>query len=336
MLSIIVPVYNVDKYLDACLLSIERQTCKDFEVIVVNDGSTDNSKQIALEYCKRNHNFFYFEKENGGLMSAYLFGIKKSKGDYIGFVDSDDYVEHDYVEKMYEFNKEKAEIVICERYECSEKGERIETNSNNVVPYGFYDSANSNVIYDNILPPFSGQHISNARWNKIFKREIVFQNLIYCESKSRIMEDRFFTPSCMFGAKTFKVINNKLYNYRQRKTGSNHSMPSPHLYESIKLLMKTQKQMLIDKGFYDKYESKYEVACLNYLSLYIQRNLLIKTDFKTKMLYSKYVVNDLKLKTYVRKHKKELKHKKGFAIKISYFFNSPFLLSLFSLFYIKK
>ena len=146
------------------------------------------------------------------------------------------------------------------------------------------------------------------------------------------MEDRFFTPSCMFGAKTFKVIDNRLYNYRQRKTGSNHSMPSPNLYDSVKLLMETQKQMLLDKGLFEKYQSKYEIACLNYLSLYVQRNLLIKTDFKTKMLYSKYVVNDLELKIYVKKHKKELKYKKGFAIKVSYFFRSPFLLAFFSLF----
>lgn len=331
MLSIIVPVYNVEKYLDKCLSTIEKQTSKNFEAIIVNDGSTDNSESIILRYCNKNNNFYYYKKENGGLMSAYLLGIEKASGDYIGFVDSDDYVDFKFVEKMYDCNIENADIVICERNDIFENGDLKNNNESPFVSPGLYKENNCLDIYKKILPPFSGKHISNARWNKIFKIEIVVKNLKYLESKSRIMEDRFFTPSCMFSATSFKFIGSKLYFYRQRESGSNHSLASPNLYNAIKLLMNTQKQMLIDKKIYNVFEYQYESACLNYLSLYIERNLLIKESFKTRLHYSKLVVKDKDFKVFVKKHKSELKHKKGLAIKISYFFNSATLLSFFSL-----
>ena len=328
MLSIIVPVYNVEKYLDECLSSLEKQTSKNFEVIIVNDGSTDNSDSIIRKYCKRINNCSYYTKENGGLMSAYLYGIEKSTGDYIGFVDSDDYIKPEFVEKMYDNNSGKSDIVICERIDIIEGEEEKKVFSKPLFSPGFYDINSCSSIYEKVLPPFCGEHISNARWNKIFRREIVTNNLKYCESKSRIMEDRFFTPSCMFSAKSFVFIPDHLYYYRQRKTGSNHSMPSPNLYNAIKTLIQTQKKMLLDKDIFQIYQKQYELACLNYMSLYIDRNLLIKEPFSTRLEYSKLIIKDHVLANLVKKHKKELKNKKGLAIRISYFLKSSTILAL--------
>lgn len=330
MLSIIVPVYNVEKYLEDCLRSLETQTSNNFEVIIVNDGSTDGCQDIIDEYCLRNKNFSCYYKENGGLMSAYLLGIEKANGDYIGFVDSDDYVEPTFVEKMYDFNSNNADVVICDRIDLYEDGSMSFGDVSPLIPFGYYNENNNEIVYKHILPPFSGKHISNARWNKIFKKSIVLSNLKYCESKSRIMEDRFFTPSCMFTAKTFMFIADKLYYYRQRKSGSNHSMASPKLLDAIRLLINTQKSMLEDKGIFKLLQNEFESACLNYMGLYIERNLLIRQKFKQRLKYSRELINDKYFKLLVKKHKKELKHKKGFAIRISYFFRSPFVLSILS------
>ena len=113
--SVIVPVYNVEEYLERCLDSLVNQTLKDIEIIIVNDGSTDGSKEIIQKYLNKYKNIVYLEKENGGLSSARNYGIPYAKGEYIGFVDSDDYVELTMYEKMY--NKaieEKSDMVECD------------------------------------------------------------------------------------------------------------------------------------------------------------------------------------------------------------------------------
>lgn len=112
--SIIVPVYNVELYLEKCLLSLVNQTLQDIEILVVNDGSSDNSQQIIekfqQEYPDR---IFGFIKENGGLSDARNFGIDRAKGEFLGFVDSDDYVSESMFEEMYELAvKHQAEMTI--------------------------------------------------------------------------------------------------------------------------------------------------------------------------------------------------------------------------------
>lgn len=105
--SIIVTIYNVEKYLRECLNSLERQTFKDIEVILVNDGSTDNSMNIAREYCNNNEHYSLINRENGGLSAARNTGIDLAHGEYIYFLDGDDYVAEDAIEKLYKKSKEE-------------------------------------------------------------------------------------------------------------------------------------------------------------------------------------------------------------------------------------
>ena len=101
LISIIVPIYNVEKYLRQCLDSIMNQTYQNFECLLINDGSPDNSANICREYVDKDSRFKYFEKENGGVSSARNLGIEYSKGEYITFIDSDDWVDSDYLELLY-------------------------------------------------------------------------------------------------------------------------------------------------------------------------------------------------------------------------------------------
>ena len=102
LITVIVPIYNVEDFIDMCLESLSKQSYKHFEVLMVNDGSTDNSGVICKEYADRDSRFQYFEKENGGLSDARNFGLEHSKGDYITFVDSDDWVSDTYLFDLYE------------------------------------------------------------------------------------------------------------------------------------------------------------------------------------------------------------------------------------------
>jgi len=158
--SIIVPVYNVEKYIEKCLTTLVNQTLQEIEIIVVNDGSTDNSKVIINEFINKFPNKIkYLEKENGGLSDARNFGIPYATGEYIAFLDSDDYVELNMYEEMY--NKAKEEK--CDYVECDFIWEY------------------PNKIKNDIGIEYRGKNemILNARvvaWNKLIKRSILEKN----------------------------------------------------------------------------------------------------------------------------------------------------------------
>ena len=168
--SVIIPVYNVEKYIDKCLSSLVNQTLKDIEIIVVNDGSPDNSQKIIDKYVKKYpKKIKSFIKENGGQGSARNFGLTKANGEYIGYVDSDDYVELDMYEKLY--NKAKTnnyDIVTCGNYNVSENYENKIVD--NIVT--IYKSKTENIIFGKM-----------AVWNKIYKKEILVNNNIEFKEK---------------------------------------------------------------------------------------------------------------------------------------------------------
>lgn len=113
LISVILPVYNVEPFVRSCLDSLSKQIYKNFEVLMVNDGSTDNSGFICQQYADSDERFHYFEKENGGLSDARNFGIKEAKGDYITFVDSDDWITEECLLLLIEtLKKEQSDIVV--------------------------------------------------------------------------------------------------------------------------------------------------------------------------------------------------------------------------------
>ncbi len=123
--SVIVPVYNVEKYLKKCLDSLINQTFKDYEIIIVNDGSTDTSQDIINEYVNKYPFIKAFKKENGGLSSARNVGLDNAQGEYISFVDSDDYVEIFFLEKMYgKAIENNSDVVICDYYAITDDNKK--------------------------------------------------------------------------------------------------------------------------------------------------------------------------------------------------------------------
>ena len=159
--SVIVPVYNVELYLEKCLLSLVNQTLQDIEIIVVNDGSRDHSQQI-IEKFQQEHpqKIFAYTKENGGLSDARNFGIDRAKGKYIGFVDSDDYVSETMYDEMLNIaEKNQAEITICNIQKVDERGNV--TQKLTQLP-GFPEK----IILENNISVFSD--ISYFACNKLF------------------------------------------------------------------------------------------------------------------------------------------------------------------------
>ena len=180
MISVIVPVYNVENYVKKCLQSISEQTLKDIEVIIVNDGSTDNSGEICKCFLKNNINFKYYEKENGGLMSAWMYGVEKATGDYIGFVDSDDYINKTMYEKMYSKAKEyDVDIVMCNHYyeDAEDKTKLVEHK--NPIEEGYYANEKLEKLKLKVLPKFNVDYISPTRVTKLIKKKLLLKNLLF-------------------------------------------------------------------------------------------------------------------------------------------------------------
>ncbi|MGN1327029.1 MAG: glycosyltransferase family 2 protein, partial [Clostridia bacterium] len=126
--SVIVPIYNVEKYITKCLESLANQTLEDIQIILVNDGSTDNSGKIAKEYADKYSNIIYLEKENGGLSDARNYGLKYATGDYISFVDSDDYVNKELYSNLINYMNNDYDMVKFNIVKVNIEGKKISEN----------------------------------------------------------------------------------------------------------------------------------------------------------------------------------------------------------------
>lgn len=215
MFSIIVPVYNVEKYLDKCLASILEQTFKDFECIIIDDGSPDNSNIIIDKYVKLDQRFKVIHQKNMGLSAARNTGLDIAKGDYIVFVDSDDYIADDYLEKFaLKIADTDADMVICgliEVYKDYEKNKVFAVESTEVIK--------QNILAD-VWPSYP--------WNKCYKKYL-FKNIRFPVGK--IFEDLLTIPELCLGAKTIVCIPDALYYYNRQNINSiTATMTSEKMY----------------------------------------------------------------------------------------------------------
>ncbi len=216
-LSIIVPIYNVEKYLDNCIQSILRQTYKDFELILVDDGSPDKCPEMIDEYAKQDSRIIALHKSNGGLMSAWKYGVQRAKGDYIGFVDSDDWIDSDMYEQMISVAYEEKVDMVCSAlvYEYSDgkkSFERIKLNQ------GYYDKQKIQINVNPYLlssENFNDRGLSPCRVTKLFRREKLLQILDVCNEEVTIGEDLVATFAFIKSADSIYLMANFWpYHYR--------------------------------------------------------------------------------------------------------------------------
>lgn len=307
MISIIVPVYNVKEYVIKCLDALEKQSCSDYEVIVVDDGSTDGSGQLVDDFCRGKERFRVFHKENGGLMSAWKYGVNQANGDYLGFVDSDDYPAENMYEVMYGAAKEQnADIVFCDYYAVEEANIRWTTTPDEVIRQGFYSEEGMDAVRRKIFPQLAGGCISNARWNKIFRREMFVSNMKYCACNSRTFEDRYIVPACVYSAESFLYVKQPLYYYLHRE-GSNCGKPSENLFADIRRMSDTQRKALEDKGLFQQYRTCWENARIDSVKQFARRNIWGYGPRKLAKKSAKELLRDEEYRSLICKYKQQLR-----------------------------
>ena len=203
--SVIIPVYNVEKYVLRCLDSIVNQTYSNVEIIVINDGSTDNSINVIKNKYGKNDKLKIFNKKNGGLSSARNIGLNQATGNYILFVDSDDWLEINCVSELIDEAKSgNADIIEFGYRTISDKGELNSIKFNNSVI-----SSKEKILEEF----FFGNQIVDIVCNKLYKKEL-FDNKRFLEGK--IHEDYIITPELLYNCKKISIVDKIFYNYYQR------------------------------------------------------------------------------------------------------------------------
>ncbi len=228
-LSIIVPCYKVEKYLPRCLDSLVNQTLDGVEAICINDGSPDNCLSILKKYKRKyGSKIVIIDKPNEGVWKGRMDGIKKAKGEFIGFVDSDDYVALDYAEKLYKAaKKEKADISICGFDRIDMETNKLYSREMTTVRHkSFNIQQNPGLLLE----------INTAPWNKIYKAELL-KNMHDLENKPRVLDDMMFLQLIYINAKKVTFISDSLVYYMVRKDSIINTVKKeliPGVYDAMK------------------------------------------------------------------------------------------------------
>lgn len=261
--SIIIPVYNVEKYVEKCLKSIDNQSYQKFEAIIVNDGSKDKSDSIIKKYIKDKKQFIYLTKENGGLSDARNFGIKYASGDYIIFLDSDDYIEQDLLKNLNA-------ILSLKKHDMVRYGLKIVDDSGNLL------KSVSNINYNG--------NKKNIAISKILNSEFVEPAWLYAYNlnfwkknnfeyqKGKIHEDYGLTPLILSKAQTIGFLDYNGYNYVQRE----NSIMNQTDYKKIQKRVNDFKEQylnLIDKIPANTKSNKLIISFLSEALIYKGREL---------------------------------------------------------------
>lgn len=215
-ISVIIPVYNASPFLDMFVNSLINQTIKDVEFIFINDGSLDNSFEIIEEYSKKDNRIKLYNQKNNGVSSARNKGISVSKGEYLAFLDPDDYIEFDMLEKMYNLaRKYDYDVVICNYIEHN-LNENIEKKKD---IFSLNKRKENNIIKEVRKELITTQSYGYV-WNRIYKKSILKDNNInFCENIS-MREDLMFSLKIFRYAKSVGYMDNYFYHYFIRKNSA--------------------------------------------------------------------------------------------------------------------
>ena len=275
LVSVIVPIYNVENFLDRCIDSIEYQTYRNIEVILVNDGSTDKSGEMCNSYEKKYKNIRVIHKKNEGVSKARNIGLKNANGKYILFVDGDDTLQLDMIQKLITIMKEKkAQIVQCCYKTIYEDGNYMQ-KSNNEKVYTYSSK-------DEILKKFFDKKITISVWNKIFEKSLI-DNIYFNENVSHY-EDKLFVYYALLNCKKLVHTNYLGYNYFKRKNSASYST-----FKYSYLEIREVDEMILNNVKLNNFNKKiFDLAEKN----------VVETDLELAKMMIKSKANEKYLKEY--------------------------------------
>ena len=263
-ISLIIPVYNVQEYIEKALQSVVNQTFKDFEVIIVNDGSKDQSVEIVKKFIKKYDNFRLINQENQGLSGARNTGLKEAKGEYIAFIDSDDFIENNFLEELYNLAVDNdADISYCN---CKIYYPKM--NWSLAMPF-----VSRSKVYSKqkaLKTLIMDVRLHHYAWNKLYKKTLFTDNNI--DFPNMFFEDIATTPRLLYFANKCAVSSKGLYHYTRRK-GSILSTMNVKKVNDYTASLGIVRNFIDKQGEYDKYKINLKLYSLrvmfvNYYSIF--------------------------------------------------------------------
>lgn len=217
LISVIVPIYMIDRYVGICIESIINQTYKNLEIILVDDGSEDRCPELCDLYARKDKRIRVIHKKNDGLVSARKAGLEAATGEYVGYVDGDDWIEPDFYEYLYNAGCTAKSDLVCAGYsrDLFDKSECF----CDAYPPGIYEGKSLEQLQSSMISygEFYRPGITTYVWNKLFKREVLYETQMSVDSRITIGEDGAVTYPALLKCKRVCIMENCSYHYRQRE-----------------------------------------------------------------------------------------------------------------------
>lgn len=312
--SVIVPIYNVEKYLNRCLNTLVNQTLKEIELILVNDGTKDNSMEIVKQYEKKYDNIIIINKKNGGLSSARNAGLKIAQGEYISFIDSDDFVKETMMERLYQKAKETdADMVISGFYSYISENDCIEK-----LPYLKDSIIEEKDIISKIVLPMCGELPESDKdismnvcvWKNIYRRSLFEEHKIKFKSEREVLsEDIIFHLDFVPYMKKIAIIHESFYYYVYNSVslsnGTILAKRQPHLYSAM-------KESLVKWNLWDIGKFRVKKQIIGRIRHDLNRVVQYNENRKQCLIYMKEVLSNPEIQEIFKEYpisKMPMKHK---------------------------
>lgn len=261
LISVIIPVYNVEKYVSKCITSVISQTYTNLEILLIDDGSTDGSGTICDSYIQKDKRVKVIHKENGGLSSARNCGLAHATGEYIAFIDSDDYVKPNFIETLHKrLVTDNSDIAVC-------NFDRTDENGNIISEFSLITPSEKKVLNQKEFWESFHDHsaVNIVAWNKLYKKTI-FDSVRYFEG--HIHEDVFIIPEIIERTEKISFVVESLYCYLKRSDSIVGKVKNEHILDIDKFLAELTLSEYFDKHNY-----------IEFLSHHLLNNIIdISTD----------------------------------------------------------
>lgn len=292
--SIIVPVYNVEKYLSNCIDSILKQTYKNIEVIIINDGSIDSSGNICDEYAKKDRRIKVIQQKNSGVSATRNIGIDIATGEYMQFVDSDDYLEYNMVERLIDAMSDKVNLVIC-GYKVMDRNKGNVVVNNYICPIErIYQKSEFIMDFGEL---FNKGYI-NSPCNKLYVTDMIKKINLHFNEGLNMGEDLLFNFEYMKVCEFISTINDSFYNYLNYNSDSLTTGYKKNFFENQQMLFSKIREFLLENECYteqnkDFIEISYTdsvIGCLGNL-FHVNSNITLKDrkEHIRKIIYDECV-----------------------------------------------
>ena len=256
-ISVIIPVYKAEKYIDRCLESVTNQTYKNLEIILVDDGSPDNSPAICDKWAKQDNRIKVIHKQNSGVSAARNSAIKISTGDYIIFIDADDTIELETYEKLINQLSEGIDTVVHKakniytngsiKYKYEKNLILLEENKNNIIPFYYKEDANNP----------NNLNVMGSCWRFLFNANVIKSNNILFNENLIYQEDKEFILRYLLRCKKIKVVDEYLYNYYNLPSSASHGKQiNKKLVKNLRTLFDWENETFIKNPYLTKKQIK--------------------------------------------------------------------------------